>query len=780
MRLTFSRQERAIAEWRLAAARERHDALSGHGREGVVRPATVADTPEILNLIATSYDGAHSSPSLDYWRWKHEENPFGPSPCLVAESNGRLVGVRVFLRWNFYSENRCIRAARAVDTATHPEWRGKGVFSRLTMRLVEQMQNEGVSFIYNTPNGKSMPGYLKMGWAPVTRIPLWIRPMQMAGLAGRALSRTPAAAPMLERFGTVAQVLNDPRLPAFLAEVTPADERYHTAHTPGYLRWRYARVPGISYCARLETAGDAGALVIARGRIRGRLREVTISELIVTPSVRGTGSPARCYPSCSTPRMPITSPRARHLALGHGGHSRASDSSQCRISGLTSRPAGSVLPGSTHPGGPAGAALSATSSSSDTMFNEWAAFVLVGVLSLMAAAWFGTTPYLRVIRNLLIAGVLMRMVGVLARYTMIFDLYGGTSDAVGYFENGRIIAEYFRALDFSIIGSGMWGDREWGTQSIRYASGLVLALVGPSVHGAFLVFSLAAFIGLVCIVLASRDGRGTMGHASLLLFFWPTLWFWPSSIGKEAVLLLAVGLVMLGYTGRGERIRWVMLATGLSLAMVIRPHLAGVLAVSICVAEWTCGKWTASRAIQAALVSALALWVVTSSLGLLGLGGADLDTMQAFVEYTGGQTNQGGSAFERTGFGMAVPMAFVNILARPFMTEANSAVALVSSLEMMVFWLLVLRHGRGLRLVLRSWQSNRLLRFAIPFTLLYVLMLGITFQNAGIIARQRTLVMPAMLAVLAMAQAPHAMRTRTRQQRRLWRRPEREHLLASA
>jgi hypothetical protein len=43
----------------------------------------------------------------------------------------------------------------------------------------------------------------------------------------------------------------------------------------------------MSYGARLEVSGDAGALLIARGRVRGRFREVTISELLVTPSMRG-------------------------------------------------------------------------------------------------------------------------------------------------------------------------------------------------------------------------------------------------------------------------------------------------------------------------------------------------------------------------------------------------------------------------------------------------------------------------------------------------------------
>ena len=112
------------------------------------------------------------------------------------------------------------------------------------MRLVEQMQNEGVRFIYNTPNGKSMPGYLKMGWAPVTRIPLWIRPVRLSMAARRAFSHGAAQLPTLSQFGTITDVLDDQRLPGFLRDVANNDERYHTPRTPGYLRWRYRDIPG--------------------------------------------------------------------------------------------------------------------------------------------------------------------------------------------------------------------------------------------------------------------------------------------------------------------------------------------------------------------------------------------------------------------------------------------------------------------------------------------------------------------------------------------------------
>ena len=74
-----------------------------------------------------------------------------------------------------------------------------------------------------------------------------------------------------------------------------------------------------------------------------------------------------------------------------------------------------------------------------------------------------------------------------------------------------------------------------------------------------------------------------------------------------------------------------------------------------------------------------------------------------------------------------------------------------------------------MRSSLRAWQQNRLLRFAIPFTFLYVLMIGLTFQNVGIIARQRALVMPMLLLMFVAAPGQGAQSiVRPRPRRRVW------------
>src|SRR5688572_20647647 len=106
----------------------------------VIRPATASDTGEILGLVKLSLGEGRIPRHLDFWTWKHGRSPFGPSPMLVAESDGRLVGLRVFMRWMWRAQGTTWPAVRAVDTATHPDWRGKGIFSRLTLALLDQMK----------------------------------------------------------------------------------------------------------------------------------------------------------------------------------------------------------------------------------------------------------------------------------------------------------------------------------------------------------------------------------------------------------------------------------------------------------------------------------------------------------------------------------------------------------------------------------------------------------------------------------------------------------------
>ena len=277
-------------------ARERGEGNPTETDELTLRTATEEDLPAILDLMRLSLGEGLTPRSEAFWTWKHLDNPFGPSPVLVAEApNGQLAGLRVFMRWTWRAGGREIKAVRAVDTATHPDWRGRGIFKRLTLALAEQLEEEGVAFVFNTPNRFSRPGYLKMGWELAGRPTLWVRPLRPLRLL-RTLVRlkvgkgepSRGGALRIEGFTEAVQALARPNLDAFLARLPPEPDRcYTTPRSAAYLRWRYSQIPGYDYYALADIDGEEGALVVFRGRWRSGLREISLSEVLVTPTRQG-------------------------------------------------------------------------------------------------------------------------------------------------------------------------------------------------------------------------------------------------------------------------------------------------------------------------------------------------------------------------------------------------------------------------------------------------------------------------------------------------------------
>jgi hypothetical protein len=255
-----------------------------------VRPYSGDDEADVLALLQASLGGGPASqrPS-NFFRWKHLENPFGPSYMLVAEGDARLIGLRALMRWRFTTGGATIRAARAVDTATHPDFQGMGVFSRLTRAALEALAGE-VDLIFNTPNGKSGPGYLKMGWHQVGKVPVSVRARRPLRLLGGLLGRSePGPAPPAPAV-PAAQVLErgERLLPLLEREAVASVELPHgdvprlvTPRSLVYLRWRYGAAPLLGYRAVTEERdGGLAGVAIFRVRPRGRLWEATVAEVL--------------------------------------------------------------------------------------------------------------------------------------------------------------------------------------------------------------------------------------------------------------------------------------------------------------------------------------------------------------------------------------------------------------------------------------------------------------------------------------------------------------------
>ena len=254
----------------------------------VLRTPEADDLPEIIQLLKISLGEGIIPRDEDFWRWKHQQNIFGPSPAVVAQAGPKIIGLRTFIRWQWRSNQDDVRAVRAVDTVVDPKWRGKKIFSRLTIELMNQMKAEGVHFIFNTPNKSSLPGYRKLGWVIVGRIPLWIRPLKLFRIASSFFKKGPRQSTTeLEDYSEITELFKQPGLETFLQNLMVSERRYHTVRTIEYLRWRYGTIAGFTYHAKWRLEKQDGAVLIFRKRIRRDLQELSISEILVSPGKTG-------------------------------------------------------------------------------------------------------------------------------------------------------------------------------------------------------------------------------------------------------------------------------------------------------------------------------------------------------------------------------------------------------------------------------------------------------------------------------------------------------------
>jgi hypothetical protein len=363
------------------------------------------------------------------------------------------------------------------------------------------------------------------------------------------------------------------------------------------------------------------------------------------------------------------------------------------------------------------------------------------------------------IGQILVLALALKLIFALPRYYMVAVLYE-TGDALRYSETAVLLREDFLNGDFTMLPLGTTS--RTGTQFVEIVTGIVYTAIGPSIIGGFVFFSWLSFWGLFFFYRAFRVGvpDGNPVRYALLLFLLPSMLFWPSSIGKEAWMTLAVGISTYGAALLLARRRGatVYLTLGLAGVMVVRPHMALLVIAGLGIAYLlrsqatqravTLGK--TRTVIGLAVIGVGTMLVIRRVSEFFGIDDFNLDTAVETMEYAEGQTSQGGSEF--TGGGATLrdlPMNIVTVLFRPFALEVNNIQALIAALEgtlLLVLFVLALPRLRGIP---RRLRKQPYVAYCLTYAILFCFMFS-AFQNFGILARQRVLVFPLVLALLAL------------------------------
>lgn len=385
--------------------------------------------------------------------------------------------------------------------------------------------------------------------------------------------------------------------------------------------------------------------------------------------------------------------------------------------------------------------------------------------------------------TVLVAALLAKYVFTLARYFTIMVIYDGSGDAGLYHDIAVLLSDSYRrgVFIFELPGYNR------GPETIRIAAilGFFYAIFGISRYAGFFFFTTICFGGQVLMWRALRRAvpEADSFRYALMVFFWPSLLFWPSSIGKDALMVGAIGVASYGaailLSGRASGRGIVYFAAGALCLFVVRPHMAMIAIVALAFAAMT-GTVTgikgkgSSRAVVLRLVAVLAVLAVASSATgrLFATLNPDADEqgVSSVLERTSEQSSIGGSKFAPPSVSSPIefPWAAITVLLRPFPWEAHNFNTFLASAEGLGMLLLIVLSRRRILTWIKMLPSTPYLAYCAVFTLVFIVAFSY-IGNFGILARQRPQMLPLLMTMFAMQPAK---RVRHRPGQEMGRTPE--------
>ncbi|GAA2751606.1 hypothetical protein [Kitasatospora cinereorecta] len=427
-----------------------------------------------------------------------------------------------------------------------------------------------------------------------------------------------------------------------------------------------------------------------------------------------------------------------------------------------------------------------------TSYDTWGALLVAPALMVIG------TPILarvaaanpeRGVFKLLMLAMGLKLLCAFPRYLMAFVLYGGAADAKMYHQRGSELAQY---LDTTDLFAGIHYDlgmKVAGTGFVIIVTGVVYAITGPTLVGGFLVFSWMGFWGLLLfwralqIAFPEADSR----RYAKLVFFLPSLLFWPSSIGKDAWMMLCLGLTTYGVARLLDRRfgAFVCIALGSLGTAMVRPHVTVLAGAGLMVAyvlrkrpQQVSALGPLRTVLTVAVLGVMVMLMLQQVSAFFGTQGTDGDAVNHVLSETSRRTSQGSSVINQPtaedaapSFSLnpaRLPVAVVSVLFRPFPFEASNIQNLIQSVECFALLVMFIRDWPRLTRLPRLFVKRSYIAFTSVYVLLFCWAFS-TINNMGILSRERVQVLPLVLVLLAVPKAESAGRSFQRRRPPVWR-----------
>lgn len=210
--------------------------------------------------------------SLDYWKWRYVENPFGNSIIKLILDKEKLIGHYAVTPIDVQAQGKLHKAAFSMNTMTHPDYEGKGIFTYLAQETYKDAKQSGFTFVYGFPNRNSYYGFTrKLDWRDLGKTNMLLKELE----SKRGIKEC-ARVYQIERFGDEVNLL---------WEKVKKDYRVIVPRTKEFLNWRFVQNPAVVYLKYLLT-GEQGEVLGYTVLKTYSKREETVGHIIDMLSIK--------------------------------------------------------------------------------------------------------------------------------------------------------------------------------------------------------------------------------------------------------------------------------------------------------------------------------------------------------------------------------------------------------------------------------------------------------------------------------------------------------------
>lgn len=307
---------------------------------------------------------------------------------------------------------------------------------------------------------------------------------------------------------------------------------------------------------------------------------------------------------------------------------------------------------------------------------------------------------------------------------------------------GDAVAYYNKAL----VGRF---DFNFGTAAVDGLTSLLVHGLGFNMLSCFLLFNIFGSVGLLAfdgsLKHATQFKSKFLKRLATLIIFLPSVSFWSSAIGKDAISFLAVGLAMWSALQLNKRV-WLMVLS-ISLMLAVRPHMAGMIVIGLALSIMFDKKTNIVRRLGLGIIAMIGAAVMIP-FALQYAGVSDPSSAEAIMDYVENRQSynmEGGGGVDISS--MSLPMQLFTYMFRPLIFEAHSVTALAAALDNLVLLYLFIVGGYALVMKkARKFTENR--KFMWVYAGLAWLVLAMTSANLGIAVRQKWMFAPMLIFLL--------------------------------